>query len=88
MRTIKELYELLLEQIKEMKIICSGLCIECREMRIQGLISKDEEDILQRNIERDRPRKKQSAYGWSLNEQGTEERKQFLQLRIKELTHG
>lgn len=80
-KSLLELYQLLWEQIKDETLLAYGLCYV---VRTYLEISRSEIYVLRKSIEFNMP-DKESTYGWPRTEQGTADRKAFVQRMIKEL---
>lgn len=89
-RSLLDLYKLLWEQIKDEDLL-TGLCRILSEMWIELKISTYEFNIMRKHFKEKLPK---GRYGtdkwlcWKLSQEGTQQRKEFLQRMIKELEDG
>lgn len=84
-RPLLALYKLLWEQIKDVEDFISGLCFEIN--RLSAI--PDEKEILRSHLLANKPKNiTDSGYWFMLNEEGTADRKAFVQRMIKELSDG
>lgn len=81
MRTYKELYTIILDLLKEINDHTNGICFYILHARTRKLITKEEEEFLEKDFKRRRP--KLNSYWWPLNEAGEKERIRFLEYLIK-----
>lgn len=84
-RPLLKLYELLWEQIKGQNKLLFGLCCELREMRIKGIITYEEQELMEDSIFKSPLLHGKKIYMHPLTEKGTEKRKSFVQQQIEKL---
>lgn len=94
-RTLKELYQLVLDNFDKSDILAQGICIKITELCSNSMISDSEYYFLIKNLDKNKPKWYNSKFWWNLNyiespgwwwkltEEGNEQRKLFLQHLIK-----
>lgn len=84
-KSLLELYKLLWEQIKGQNKLLFGLCAELRFMAYKGIISEVEHFIIDDDIWEQIEKQGKESYLFPLTEQGTSDRKSFVQQQIEKL---